>query len=68
MIETGITIFEELQFIEIIDQNIKRLPSENKQLEDSKIYSEGLKRKEKVNRESYQLGMDSIENLWEKNT
>lgn len=66
VIETGIAIFEELQFIEIIDQNIKLLPSDNKQLEDSKIYSEGKKLKEKVNRESYQLGTASIENLWEK--
>lgn len=66
MIETGIAIFEELQLIEIIDQEIKLLPSENKQLEDSKIYSEGLKLKEKADPDSYQLGMDSIENLWEK--
>ncbi len=65
-IETGIDIFEELQFIEIIDQEIKLLPAENKQLEESKIYCEGKKLKEKVNREAYQLGMDSIENLWEK--
>ena len=65
-VETGIAIFEELQFIERIDQEINLLESNKKQLEDSKIYSDGKRLKEKADRESYQLGMDSIENLWEK--
>ena len=65
-VEAGIAIFEELQFVERDEQGIKLLKSENRQLEESKIYSEGEKLKEKVNQEAYQLGMDSIENLWEK--
>ncbi len=66
VVETGTAIFEELQFVERDNQDIKLLESENRQLEDSKIYSEGKKLREKVNRESFQLGMDSIEEIWEK--
>ncbi len=66
VIETGIAIFEELQFVERDNQEIKLLESHKKQLEDSKIFTEGKRQKEKLNRESYQLGMDSIESLWEK--
>lgn len=65
-VETGIAIFEELQFIERIDQEIKLIESNKKQLEDSKIYSDGIKLKGNVDRDSYQLGMTSIETLWEK--
>ena len=66
-IATGLAIFEELGFIERNAEKIKFLKSNVKRkLEDSHLYCEGKKLKEKVNRESYQLGMDSIENIWDK--
>lgn len=66
VIETGIAIFDELQFIEKHDQEVKLLKSNKKQLEDSKIYSEGIKLKDKTNPDSYQIGKDSIKNIYEK--
>lgn len=68
VLETGLSIFEELQFIELIDQEVKLLDSENKQLEDSKIYSEGKELFEKINLESFQIGKESIEKIYEKIT
>ncbi len=66
-IETGLSIFEELGFIERKEEKVNLLNHKDKKdLEDSKIYAEGKGLKEKLNRDSYQLGMDSVENLWQK--
>lgn len=66
-ISTGLDIFEELGFIErnaentkITNANVKR------ELEDSYLYCEGKRLKEKVNRESFQIGKDPIETIWDK--
>lgn len=65
-IDTGIAIFVELGFIERSGQEIKLLETNKKQLDDSKKYTEGINLKEKADSDSYQLGMDTVENIWEK--
>ena len=52
-VETGLTIFEELEFIERHREGIRFLPACRRQLEDSKTYCEG-----------FQLGR-SAEEIWE---
>ena len=66
-IETGIAIFHELGLIEKTEDNIKLIEnSDRKELDASRIYSEGEKLRAKVNSETYQFGMGPIESIWEK--
>lgn len=66
-IETGLLIFEELGLIEKNADTIKFPKSDDKRtLEDSYLYCEGKRLKEKINLESFQFGKESIDNIYEK--
>ena len=64
-IETGLTIFEELQLLEQNGEGIKLLPPAGKKLDESKIYRRGEElKKETAAFQTFQLE-HSIEQIWE---
>ncbi len=64
-IETGFSIFRELGFLEQNEEGIRRLSTNPRKLEESKIYSRGEKlKKEITNSPAFQYE-HSIEQIWE---
>ena len=65
-IETGISIFEELQLLERNEESIKLLAPTGKKLDESEIYNRGEKLKEETaDFRAFQLE-HSIEQIWEE--
>ena len=64
-IETGFSIFRELGFLEQNEEGIRRLSTNPRKLEESKIYCRGEKLKEEIaNSPAFQYEQ-SIEQIWE---
>ena len=65
-VETGFSIFEELEFLEQNEEGIRRLSTPPRKLEESKIYCRGKKLKEEIANSPAFQHEHSIEQIWEK--
>jgi predicted nucleic acid-binding Zn-ribbon protein len=64
--ETCCAIFEELRLLERNEEGIKLLQSEKKELEESKLFCDGEKRKQKI-KESHDFQLEqSVGQIWEE--